>query len=87
MRRVVSRFPEEVLQRHQEFIARRRTAHRVAEYRDPAPEEWAEFEQHFLLRRVELGDCFRPYGTSCVHEHTCFSELALARANGREGRS
>ena len=25
--------------------------------------------KHFLLRRVALGDCRRPYGTPCVHEH------------------
>lgn len=34
-------------------------------------EEWQEFEQHFLLRKVALGDCHRPYGTPCVHEHAC----------------
>lgn len=37
---------------------------------DPA-EEWKEFEQHFLLRRVALGTCHRPYATPCVHEHAC----------------
>jgi hypothetical protein len=34
-------------------------------------EEWAEFENHFQLRKVPLGDCHRPYGTPCVHEHAC----------------
>jgi hypothetical protein len=34
-------------------------------------EEWQEFEDHFLLRKVALGDCHRPYGTRCVHEHAC----------------
>src|SRR4051794_5951014 len=34
-------------------------------------EEWAEFENHFLLRKVALGDCHRPYGTPCIHEHAC----------------
>ncbi len=34
-------------------------------------DEWHEFEQHFLLRKVALGDCHRPYGTPCVHEHAC----------------
>jgi hypothetical protein len=33
--------------------------------------EWADFEEHFQLRRVALGDCVRPYGTPCVHEHAC----------------
>jgi hypothetical protein len=32
-------------------------------YRHVSAQEWAEFEKHFQLRRVELGDCFRPYGT------------------------
>jgi hypothetical protein len=64
-------YPDEVIRRHQEFIARRRAQRDSAEYRDVAPGEWAEFEKHFQLRRVELGDCFRPYGTPCVHEHAC----------------
>jgi hypothetical protein len=68
-------FTEDVIRRHQEFLARRRAERDSAEYRDVAPDEWADFEKHFQLRRVELGDCFRPYGTPCVHEHACFSEL------------
>lgn len=34
-------------------------------------EEWAEFEEHFDKRKVELGSCARPYGTGCQHEHAC----------------
>lgn len=64
-------FPDEVIRHHQEFIVHRRTLRESIEYRDATPEEWAEFERHFLLRRVELGDCFRPYGTPCIHEHAC----------------
>jgi hypothetical protein len=30
-----------------------------------------EFEEHFLLRKVALGDCHRPYGTPCVHKQAC----------------
>ncbi len=37
----------------------------------PQAEEWAAFEKHFLLSTVALGDCERPYGTPCVHEHAC----------------
>ena len=33
--------------------------------------EWSEFETHFDKRKVELGDCGRPYGTPCEHEHAC----------------
>jgi hypothetical protein len=28
-------------------------------------------QRNFLLRKVALGDCHRPYGTPCVHEHAC----------------
>ena len=35
------------------------------------PQEWDEFEEHFTLRRVELGSSARPYGSTCEHEHAC----------------
>jgi hypothetical protein len=41
------------------------------EYRPASEEEWQEFEEHFDKRKVELGACGRPYGTSCQHEHAC----------------
>ena len=28
-------------------------------------------QRNFQLRKLELGDCGRPYGTPCVHEHSC----------------
>ena len=64
-------FPEAVIAHHQQFIAHRRALRESVEYRDATAQEWGEFEKHFLLRRVELGDCFRPYGTPCIHEHAC----------------
>ncbi|NKY35546.1 phage integrase family protein [Nocardia speluncae] len=64
-------FDDEVIAHHQKFITHRRTLRQSVEYRDATAGEWREFEQHFLLRRVELGDCFRPYGTPCIHEHAC----------------
>jgi len=64
-------FPEHLIAAHQHFIERRRQLRSSAENRPADPDEWAEFEQHFLLRRVALGDCHRPYGTACVHEHAC----------------
>jgi integrase-like protein len=64
-------FPEEVITAHQHFIERRRATRPGAELRAATGEEWAEFENHFLLRKVALGDCHRPYGTACVHEHAC----------------
>jgi hypothetical protein len=30
-----------------------------------------EFEEYFDKRKVELGSCGRPYGTSYQHEHAC----------------
>ncbi len=43
----------------------------AAEYREPTDDEWREFEQHFELRKLELGTCGRPYGSPCKHEHAC----------------
>jgi integrase len=64
-------FPEQVIAAHQAFVERRRELRPAFELRPATDEEWAEFEQHFLLRKVALGDCHRPYGTPCVHEHAC----------------
>jgi hypothetical protein len=64
-------FQDELITRHPQFITRRRSLRDSGEYRDVNPDEWAEFEKHFQLRRVALGDCFRPYGIPCVHEHAC----------------
>lgn len=64
-------FPEHVIQAHHAFIERRRQSRPDYELRPASSEEWKEFEQHFLLRRVALGTCHRPYATPCVHEHAC----------------
>src|SRR6266581_2786954 len=64
-------YPEEVINGHRAFIARRRALRPSAEYRVPSDEEWEEFLGHFERRRVALGDCGRAYGTSCIHEHSC----------------
>ena len=64
-------FPEHLITAHQAFIERRRQLRPIGEDRVAEEDEWAEFEQHFLLRRVALGECHRPYGTPCVHEHAC----------------
>jgi hypothetical protein len=64
-------FPEHLITAHRAFIERRRELRPAGEDRIADTDEWAEFEQHFLLRRVALGECHRPYGTPCVHEHAC----------------
>ncbi|MFF3315865.1 hypothetical protein ACFYV5_10180 [Streptomyces sp. NPDC003035] len=47
---------------------------------DPTSAEWSEFEQHFDTRKVELGDCGRPYASDCRHEHACI-RCPLLRVN------
>ncbi|MBU8814345.1 tyrosine-type recombinase/integrase [Mycolicibacterium goodii] len=64
-------FPEHIVTAHQAFIERRRQLRPFEEARVADGDEWADLEQHFLLRRVALGECHRPYGTACVHEHAC----------------
>ena len=64
-------YPEEAINGHRAFLARRRTLRPSEEYRTPTDEEWQEFLGHFERRRVALGDCGRAYGTSCIHEHSC----------------
>jgi site-specific recombinase XerD len=64
-------YPEEVINGHRAFIARRRALRPSAEYRTPTNEEWEEFLGHFERRKVALGTCGRAFGTSCSHEHAC----------------
>ncbi len=67
----VAVYEEEVVRQFQVHLGRRRVFRPPHEYREPTAAEWAEFEQHFRRRRMALGDCFRPYGTDCPHEHAC----------------
>lgn len=67
----VAVYEEEVIRQFQIHLGRRRAFRPSHEYREPTAAEWAEFEQHFRRRRMALGDCFRPYGTDCPHEHAC----------------
>ena len=64
-------YPEEVINGHRAFIARRRALRPGKEYRTPTDEEWAEFVGHFERRKVAVGDCGRSYDTPCIHEHSC----------------
>ena len=64
-------YPEEVINNHRAFIARRRALRPSEEYRTPSDEEWEEFLGHFERRKVALGDCGRAYATPCIHEHAC----------------
>jgi integrase len=69
--RYVAVYDHDVMSRHRAFVAQRRAQRPSEEYREPTAAEWAEFEQHFSRRKVELGTCARPYGTPCRHEHAC----------------
>ena len=64
-------FQEDLLRAYRSFLDTRRAVRPEAEYREPTPAEWREFQQHFQLRKLELGTCARPYGTPCQHEHAC----------------
>src|SRR6185437_2244940 len=64
-------YPEEAINGHRAFIARRRALRPAEEYRTPTPEEWQEFLGHFEHRKVSLGTCGRSYATACIHEHSC----------------
>jgi integrase len=64
-------YPDDVIRTYQAFILTRRAERPTEEYREPTDTEWAEFERHFTLRKVGYGNCDRPYGTPCAHEHAC----------------
>jgi integrase len=64
-------YPEEAINGHRAFIARRRTIRPGEEYRTPTDEEWDEFLGHFERRKVALGECSRAYSSPCIHEHSC----------------
>lgn len=67
----VAVFNEDLVRHYQGFLDRRRTQRPADEYRPATDAEWTEFETHFDNRKVELGNCGRPYGTPCHHEHAC----------------
>ncbi|MEU8265024.1 site-specific integrase [Micromonospora sp. NPDC048999] len=64
-------YQNDLIRTYRAFVDRRRAMRPSREYREPSEAEWTEFQQHFHLRKVELGNCGRPYGTPCAHEHAC----------------
>ena len=64
-------FQDHLIRTYRAFLDRRRSIRPEAEYREPTADEWREFNQHFAMRKVELGTCGRPYGSPCKHEHAC----------------
>ncbi|MGW4212672.1 tyrosine-type recombinase/integrase [Lentzea sp. NPDC004789] len=67
----VAVFDEDIVRHYVAFLDHRRELRPIEEYREATSEEWAEFDEHFDKRKVELGSCGRPYGTPCQHEHAC----------------
>lgn len=64
-------FDDHLVRTYRAFLDARRAQRPEAEYREPTDQEWRDFQQHFQERKLELGECGRPYGTSCKHEHAC----------------
>lgn len=64
-------YPDEAIQTHLAFLARRRALRPSEEYRVPTDEEWQEFLGHFERRKVATGTCGRAFNTPCIHEHAC----------------
>ncbi len=64
-------YPDEAIQTHLAFLARRRALRPSEEYRVPTDDEWTEFLGHFERRKVSTGTCGRAFGTPCIHEHAC----------------
>jgi hypothetical protein len=64
-------FNDDLIRAYRRHLDRHRAERPAEEYREPTPDEWTAFEQHFAARKLELGTCGRPYGTPCKHEHAC----------------
>jgi Phage integrase family len=64
-------YPDEAIQAHLAFLARRRSLRPSEEYRLPTDAEWEEFLGHFERRKVATGLCGRAYSTPCTHENAC----------------
>ena len=61
-------YPDEAIQAHLAFLARRRAQRPSEEYRTPTDAEWEEFLGHFERRKVATGTCGRAFGSPCIHE-------------------
>ena len=79
-------YPDEALQAHLAFLARRRTLRPSDEYRSPTEEEWQAFFGHFERRKVSVGTCGRAFGTACIHEHACVRCALLWPDPSQRGR-
>ena len=76
-------YPDEAIQAHRAFLARRRALRPNEEYRTPTDDEWTEFLGDFERRKVSIGTCGRAFGTPCIHEHAS----SAAPCSGQTPRS
>jgi integrase len=60
-------YPDEAIEAHRAFIARRRATGPSEEYRTPTDSEWDAFLAHFEKRKVYVGTCARAFGSPCLH--------------------
>ena len=79
-------YPQEAIEAHRAFIARRRAIRPSEEYRTPSEEEWDAFLAHFEKRKVPVGTCARAFGTPCIHEHACVRCSLLRPSPGQRDR-
>jgi hypothetical protein len=79
-------YPEEVINGHRAFIARRRATRPGEEYRTLTDTEWDEFVGHFERRKVAHGTCGRAFGSLCIHEHACLRCSLLRPDPAQRGR-
>ena len=63
-------YPDEAIQAHLAFLARRRALRPGEEYRVPT-DAMAGVSGHFERRKISTGICGRAFGTLCQHEHSC----------------
>jgi integrase len=76
-------FQDDLIRSYRAFLDKRRAARPAGEYREPADQEWQEFQKHFQVRKVALGTCGRPYGSACQHEHACL-RCAMLRVSPQQ---
>ena len=76
-------FQDDLIRSYRAFLDKRRATRPSEEYREPTDQEWQEFQKHFQLRKVALGTCGRPYGSSCQHEHACL-RCAMLRVSPQQ---
>src|SRR6266498_2132207 len=76
-------FQDDLIRTYRALVDQRRATLSIGEYREPTEQEWTEFQQHFELRKLELGTCRRPYGTPCKHELACI-RCSMLRVEPRQ---